>query len=247
MSGTNELAVGLWESLRNYLAVSESDDGETVTITNTSPASPLQPTVVFTNVVVNVAGGSKPETSSVSRLRPGEEFKVQFEKPLQSDSLIDVTASVDLDEYSKISVLSPSTTERMRALAKDWFNKFDQFGVFDRLAKLIGSIPEVSENSTVAEMKQLESLPEAMTAIFSEFNDSVGQHYPIDRHLSPHESVREAARLLGQPIRRISKAAETGDVDTIRFHVEKLRDLPDLSIEFMKRKLLMVESLESSK
>ncbi|MCH7971321.1 MAG: hypothetical protein IH960_09845 [Chloroflexi bacterium] len=241
---TDGLAVSLWESLRSYLVVTESDSGETVTITNNSPSSLLRPKVVFKDIVVKITGGAKPDSSSTSRLQPGEAFEVQLQNPLQTDSLIDVTASVDLDEYSKISVVSQGTVKRMRELAAEWFRKFDEFDIHGQLAQLIGSIPEVSENSTIAEMKRLEILPETMTAIFNDFNESVGRHYPIERHISPHESVMDTARAIGRPISQIATAAGNGDTDAIKTHVIELLDLPDPALEFDRRRSLMLEVLE---
>ena len=243
MTENSDFALSLWRSMRRYLSVSESPEADKIIVQNIALKSPLFPSIAFTNIVVSFTGLQNQRKGSHSRLQPGEEFEIELIQPLADSWSVDVTAQIDLDEFSKISVRSQASFERIRTNLSEWSAKFDQFDVFGRLDRLIGSIPEVSESSTIAEIKRLEALPDSIQSIFAEFEHEVGKHFPVDRQLSPYESVRSAVKSVGAYLRRISDAAKSNDVESIAQHLTDLHDSPDPSAEFEERRSLMLESL----
>ena len=245
MTNNKNIAIGHWQSLQSYLALDESSGNNILTVRNTSLKSVLYPSVEFTDIKVEFEGSMTQNPVTHARLRAGESFEIVLVEPLGMSSAPKVTAKIDIDEFSKISIVSEQSIHQAQTDLNEWLKKFDKFDVFGRLGMLISSIPKVSDATTIAEIKTLESLPDAVQVIFGEFEDTVGKHATVDQKMSPYESVRSTAKSVGGQLRRISNAAKKNDIDAIPTHLEELLDLPDPSIEFETRRNTLLVSLRN--
>ena len=234
--------LGFWHALESYLVVEstvrpaadeEQDNGRVsilVRVTNTAPASEGRPNVVFRNVMLEVNGaaifsGRDRRRPEWSELEPGQTVTSEFASPAKGLASIEfrVSGDVDRDRLFQVQRRNTLPEEAVSPLLEQLSRQFEDVGIEETLAKVIGTVDRIQPDMTFAEVSTLRNELTELKSLISDKREAMGALFQ-EYHLSPESplgaSLLEAISLLheleAEKINAMDNAISNTDLDSIQ-------------------------------